>query len=145
MQRCATRVRPRCWIALRVAFVILSRAHTSIASFALCEDCRGEYERPCERRYRAEPIACHSCWPRVQLTRLDGTPIMRLAPEAALAALADLLLGGAIVALKGIGGSQLLADATQTDVVARLTQPRAATGQAVCAHGARSRAGEHIL
>ena len=76
-----------------------------MAGFPMCDDCRAEYEDPADRRFHAEPIACPVCGPRLSMP-LD---------EAV-----ELLLEGAIVAVKGLGGYHLACDATDEDAVARL-------------------------
>lgn len=84
------------------------RCHTTMAVFAFCDDCRREYESPGDRRFDAQPNACSICGPH-----LEGVNVA----EAATA-----LAAGSIVALKGIGGFQLLADARREQAVARLRQ-----------------------
>ncbi len=83
------------------------RPNTTMRDFVLCPACREEYENPANRRFHAQPNACPICGPR-----LDDTI------EAAAATLRQ----GKIVALKGIGGFQLLADARNAEAVARLRQ-----------------------
>lgn len=82
------------------------RARTTMAEFALCADCRREYEDPVDRRFHAQPVACPRCGPRLDPANLQET--------------AAHLRAGRIVALKGIGGFQLLVDARQADAVYRL-------------------------
>jgi len=93
---------PRYTIVVDIPY---DRPNTSMREFMLCAACREEYENPANRRFHAQPNACPVCGPK-----LDGT-----IQEAAAA-----LLRGEIVALKGIGGFQLLADARQPEAVARL-------------------------
>jgi hydrogenase maturation protein HypF len=81
------------------------RPNTTMAAFEMCEACRAEYEDPGDRRFHAEPIACPECGPRLSM-RLD---------EAA-----RLLRGGAILAVKGLGGYHLACDAASEEAVARL-------------------------
>jgi hydrogenase maturation protein HypF len=83
------------------------RPNTSMREFVLCAACRAEYENPADRRFHAQPNACPVCGPA-----LDG----------ALKDVAAALLRGEIVALKGIGGFQLLVDARQPAAVGRLRQ-----------------------
>lgn len=92
------------------------RARTTMASFPLCAACRAEYEDVEDRRYHAEPIACPVCGPQLTLMRADGTPYDADPIAGAAAALAR----GEILALKGLGGYQLLVDATNERAVARL-------------------------
>lgn len=94
------------------------RARTTMRGFPLCPACRAEYEDPTDRRFHAEPIACPVCGPQLRLLAPDGRPLAER--DAALAAAVGALAEGAIVALKGLGGWQLLVDARDEDAVARL-------------------------
>jgi hydrogenase maturation protein HypF len=96
------------------------RARTSMAGFAMCAECRAEYDNPADRRFHAQPIACPRCGPMLQLLDPQGRELA--GGEAALSAAVETILGGRIVALKGLGGFQLLADATSAAAVARLRQ-----------------------
>lgn len=96
------------------------RTRTSMAGFAMCADCRAEYERPADRRFHAQPIACPHCGP--QLTLRDGTGAEIAQRDDALRRAAAALRDGQIVALKGLGGFQLVVDATNASAVARLRQ-----------------------
>ena len=99
-------------------------------SFPLCPACRREYEDPGDRRFHAEPNACPVCGPRVRLLRLDepADGVVELAagaegdPAAPIRAAAELLLGGEILAVKGLGGFHLACDATDGEAVRRLKQ-----------------------
>jgi hydrogenase maturation protein HypF len=82
------------------------RPNTTMAGFPQCPACLREYTNPMDRRFHAQPNACPVCGPR-----LEGCTIA----EAAAA-----LRTGEILALKGIGGFQLLVDAANYDAVAAL-------------------------
>jgi hydrogenase maturation protein HypF len=97
-----TRCGPRYTIVLDIPY---DRPNTTMRGFRLCPDCRREYFNPADRRFHAQPNACPACGPRLDL------PV----EEAARA-----LGAGLIVALKGIGGFQLLADARSSPAVVRL-------------------------
>lgn len=92
------------------------RTRTTMARFALCDGCAREYQDPVDRRFHAEAIACPRCGP--VLTFVDGGT--RHSGEEALAAAGRALVEGRIVALKGVGGFQLAADARNTEVIAAL-------------------------
>jgi hydrogenase maturation protein HypF len=93
------------------------RSRTTMAGFVMCAACRAEYEDPLDRRFHAEPNACPACGPRARLLDADGVDV-----EAAdaIAAAADALCAGAIVAVKGVGGYHLACRADDEAVVAAL-------------------------
>lgn len=95
------------------------RAKTTMSEFDLCGSCREEYENPLNRRFHAEPNACPDCGPRLELVR-RGLP--SLSGEEALAETAAQLRGGKIVAVKGLGGFHLAADAGDDRAVALLRE-----------------------
>ena len=95
------------------------RARTTLAPFTPCARCQQEYDDDQDRRYHAETIACPRCGPRVRLLRLDHASTHRthqLVHDAVLTASA-LMLAGAIIAVKGIGGYQLCCNATDHQAV----------------------------
>jgi hydrogenase maturation protein HypF len=89
------------------------RERTSMRAFTQCKVCNREYCTPGDRRYHSETNSCPACGPRLWL---DGGP----EGQAALEAVAGLLLAGQIVALRGLGGFHLAVDATNEHAVARL-------------------------
>lgn len=93
------------------------RSNTSMDIFKMCLACRREYEDPTNRRFHAQPNACPVCGPRLTLYK-DGKPIAE--KEDALRAVRDALVEGRIVAIKGLGGFQLMVDARNEDAVRRL-------------------------
>ncbi|MEZ5400165.1 MAG: carbamoyltransferase HypF [Bryobacteraceae bacterium] len=99
---------------------VFDRAVTAMASFPLCPDCRREYDNPADRRFHAQTIACPRCGPH--LLWRDAAGLEQTTNAIALAAQA--IRNGAIVALQGIGGFQLLADACDGRAVARLRESK---------------------
>ncbi len=101
-----------------------ARAHTTLAPFPLCPACRREFEDPADRRFHAETIACPECGPRLALWDGAGQPLAGAGGHGGTAALieacCDRLAAGEILALQGVGGFQLLVDATNAAAVARL-------------------------
>ncbi|HEX6920522.1 MAG TPA: carbamoyltransferase HypF [Actinomycetes bacterium] len=93
------------------------RAATTMAGFAMCEECAREYADPGDRRFHAQPVCCPRCGPALSL--LDGSGGV-VPGDDALAATAGLVRAGAVVAVKGLGGYHLCADATDEDAVAAL-------------------------
>ncbi|HTY57664.1 MAG TPA: carbamoyltransferase HypF [Bacteroidota bacterium] len=94
------------------------RPNTSMKAFPMCGECRREYEDPADRRFHAQPIACPACGP--QLALLDERGQRSAAGNDALLRAAELIRRGLIVAVKGVGGFQLMADAGNGEAVARL-------------------------
>ncbi len=94
------------------------RAATTMAAFPPCARCRVEYDDPGDRRFHAQAIACPDCGPQLAFTDGEGRTLARR--DDALAAACAALRRGEIVALKGLGGYQLLADAGNSEAVARL-------------------------
>ncbi|MDX3763190.1 carbamoyltransferase HypF [Streptomyces mirabilis] len=88
------------------------RIRTTMRRFPLCADCAAEYADPADRRFHAEPIACPACGPELAWEELRG--------EAALQAAVKTVVGGGIVALKGLGGYQLVCDAGDPTAVSEL-------------------------
>jgi hydrogenase maturation protein HypF len=94
------------------------RERTSMRSFPMCAACAEEYHDPGDRRFHAEPIACPSCGPTLVLVDRNGRSVAGDPIEEA----ARLLAGGAVVALKGLGGFHLACDATDERAVATLRE-----------------------
>ena len=85
------------------------RANTTMRGFDMCPECRSEYGNPADRRFHAQPNACPECGPQLTLTDAEGAPLATR--DRALRKAAEALRAGKIVALMGLGGFQLLADA----------------------------------
>jgi len=98
------------------------RPLTTMAGFAMCEPCAAEYHDPADRRYHAQPVCCPACGPRLALLGATGEPLDLGQPLTGdqLGAAAALLRDGRIVAVKGLGGYHLAADAAHDDAVAAL-------------------------
>ena len=96
------------------------RSDTSMASFSFCELCEGEYSALSSRRFHAQTNACGTCGPQIRAVDCQGRT-QGVGTEA-LRFSTGLLRAGKILAVKGIGGYQLLVDATNDEAVARLRQ-----------------------
>jgi hydrogenase maturation protein HypF len=96
------------------------RARTVMHDFPMCSACAAEYADPDNRRFHAEPNACPDCGP--QLALLDSAGRQMAVRHAALLAAADAISRGDIVAVKGLGGFHLMADARDSETIRRLRQ-----------------------
>jgi hydrogenase maturation protein HypF len=83
------------------------RTATTMAEFPMCAECAAEYHDPANRRFHAQPNACAKCGPHLDL---------------AISQVRELLDGGAIVAVKGIGGFHLVCDAASDAALRRLRE-----------------------
>ena len=95
------------------------RPNTSMKQFRMCSDCLDEYHDPTNRRFHAQPNACHHCGPALSLYDANGTvvPTDHPIPETI-----RLVKSGHIVAIKGLGGFHLAADAGNEIAVRRLRE-----------------------
>lgn len=110
-----TRCGPRYSVVLGLPY---DRAATTLAVFPLCERCEREYQDPRDRRFHGEATACPDCGPTLSLFHADGSA--GATGTDALELAADALRAGSIVALRGVGGFQLVCDARNGDAVRRL-------------------------
>jgi hydrogenase maturation protein HypF len=92
------------------------RPATTMAAFELCADCAREYGDPADRRFHAQPVCCPACGPSLALLDRRAVP----ADGDPLAGAAARLRDGAVVAVKGLGGYHLAADAGSEPAVAAL-------------------------
>ncbi|MBB5020964.1 carbamoyltransferase HypF [Desulfurispira natronophila] len=94
------------------------RPNTSMEAFTMCPACDSEYHDPLNRRYHAQPISCFDCGPQLVLRSSSHQVVKQ--NNFAITAAAKCISDGGILAVKGLGGFQLLADATNSDAVEEL-------------------------
>jgi hydrogenase maturation protein HypF len=98
------------------------RPATTMRVFAMCAACLAEYEDPSDRRFHAQPSACPDCGPGLALVKNGDDAISFDARHAmdVIKRVQSLLAGGAVVALRSVGGFHLACDAANEDAVVRL-------------------------
>jgi len=106
---------PRFSIVLGLPY---DRVNTTMGTFTMCPTCRAEYEDPDNRRFHAQPIACPECGPHLTFLNRYGQSVAERG--AALQASVDAIRAGRTVAVKGLGGFHLMADAANHDAVGEL-------------------------
>jgi hydrogenase maturation protein HypF len=99
------------------------RENTTMRIFSMCQQCREEYENPLDRRFHAQANACPVCGPHLELWDNNGNVVIR--NNDALLSACNAIREGRIVALKGLGGFQLLVDAANNEAVKRLRRLKA--------------------
>ncbi|MDM8523233.1 carbamoyltransferase HypF [Desulfococcaceae bacterium HSG8] len=102
-----------------IADIPYDRPETSMKHFKMCEKCQAEYDDPENRRFHAQPNACEACGPHATLYDNTRKGIQADDPIEKTAAL---LKQGYILAIKGLGGFHLAADAENDEAVFRLRQ-----------------------
>ena len=113
---------PRFTIVERIPY---DRPNTSMRAFAMCEACSREYHDPLDRRFHAQPNACPECGPSLSWHGQSG---QRISGDC-LAQAACQLAQGKVVAIKGLGGFHLAADAGNEAAVAALRQRKRRPGK----------------
>ncbi len=98
------------------------RPNTTMRHFVMCPECRSEYDQPLNRRFHAQPNACPVCGPHLALWSARGETLVEGDDAQVLQQAASGLRQGLIVAVKGLGGFHLMADACNADAVALLRQ-----------------------
>ena len=108
------------------------RAATSMNCFPMCPECAAEYADPLNRRFHAQPDACFDCGPHItwreasvggepgEAAALPAVGTTRETSDAIIDRCVELLAGGGIVAIKGLGGFHLACDASNEQAVAEL-------------------------
>ncbi|MGL5085301.1 MAG: carbamoyltransferase HypF, partial [Clostridium sp.] len=93
------------------------RPSTTMKDFLMCPDCEKEYKDINNRRYHAQPNACHVCGPKLKLKDNGGNIV---SVENITKFTIEKLLQGKILAIKSTGGFHLVANALCEDTVSRL-------------------------
>lgn len=96
------------------------RLNTTMKGFTMCPDCQQEYDNPLDRRFHAQPNACPKCGPQLQLWDSQGKILAR--EDQALLTTVEAIRQGKIIAIKGLGGFHLVADAGNNNAIAALRQ-----------------------
>ncbi|MCP8318181.1 MAG: carbamoyltransferase HypF [archaeon] len=92
------------------------RERTTMKDFPFCPECEKEYNYPFDRRFNAQTTCCPKCGPKYELRRIDGS----LVDGDSIKEAARLLDEGFIIAIKGVGGFHLSADAYNEEAINEL-------------------------
>lgn len=94
------------------------RCNTTLNAFPMCAACLQEYQNPEDRRFHAQGINCQHCGPQISYVNLQGETIAE--KESALSLVISALQAGKIIAVKGLTGFHIIADASNNNAVLRL-------------------------
>lgn len=99
------------------------RIRTSMQGFPMCDECREEYTNPSNRRFHAQPISCLKC--AIRLSLIDSNGERHIYKDYNddihhIKQVAEALKAGKIVAIKGVGGFNLVANANNKDAIITL-------------------------
>ena len=97
------------------------RAFTTMNDFEMCDICRAEYNEVEDRRFHAQPVACNHCGPSYTALYKNIEELNEINDYTFIVdKMIDVINSGGIVALKGIGGFNWLADAFNKKAVLKL-------------------------
>ena len=94
---------------------------TTMEPFNMCHSCAEEYADPSDRRFFSQTNSCSECPIELSLYDSRGNKI-ELDQTAVISFVSKAILEGKIVAIKGIGGFLLMADATSASAIENLRQ-----------------------
>lgn len=94
------------------------RNKTSMSVFKMCEDCQKEYNDPNDRRFHAQPNACPKCGPNLKF--LVNESYSSSEPYDLIKQTIKIIEEGGIIAIKGLGGFNIVCDPFNKNSVKRL-------------------------
>lgn len=103
-----------------IASMPFEREQTAMAGFTLCSSCATEFTDAQDRRSHAQTMSCPACGPNITLT--NSQPCTQTWSHESAADCVTLIKEGKTLAIKGIGGYQLICDATSDTTVATLRE-----------------------
>ena len=103
------------------------RAATAMKRFMPCAWCAGEYKEAADRRFHSQTNACPVCGPSCWFQHCADR--VRLQGEDAVQAAVAELRQGRILALRGVGGYQLIVEATSPSAVRELRHRKGRFGK----------------
>lgn len=96
------------------------RDHTTMRDFPICKKCTEEFRNQNNRRFHAENITCAHCGPELTIYDSNKNRINLNNPYEQINWIVDKLEHGSILALKGVGGYQLLCHGHKQDTIKTL-------------------------
>lgn len=97
------------------------RKNTAMSGFQMCSECDAEYKQPLDRRFHTQPNACMVCGPALALNTNERNLVSDDNEFIANECVTQ-ILSGRIIAIKGVGGYLLAADARSDTALEVLRQ-----------------------
>jgi len=91
------------------------RINTTMHEFEMCKVCNEEYHDVYDRRFHAQPVACNNCGPKYSYN--EEQDFVKIINDVA-----SKIDHGDVVAVKGLGGYNLICDAKNNPSVLRLRE-----------------------
>lgn len=93
------------------------RPFTTMSDFEMCPTCKAEYSNVSDRRFHAQPVACNNCGPTYNIgnQQFNESNLQLL-----FKLINDQLKKGGVIALKSLGGYNLVCDAENEVAVKNL-------------------------
>lgn len=102
------------------------RERTAMSDFVMCEDCKNEYSNISDRRFHAQPNSCHKCG--ISLTLYKASNMLEpIKSKDSIAYARKLLCSDKILAIKGIGGFNIVCSVKQNLIAKLRTRKRRPT------------------
>ncbi|MCK5170187.1 MAG: carbamoyltransferase HypF, partial [Bacteroidales bacterium] len=91
------------------------RINTTMHEFKMCSKCESEYFNVSDRRFHAQPVACNNCGPKYSYN--NERDFIKIINDVT-----SKIDRGEVVAVKGLGGYNLICDAKNNSSVLRLRE-----------------------
>jgi len=110
---------PRFTIVNKIPY---DRINTSMTEFEMCETCTEEYYNVLDRRFHAQPVACNNCGPTYLVNSKSDF-------EEILCEVVAKIDEGENVAVKGLGGYNIICDARNNKAVLKARELKGRDGK----------------
>ncbi|MEZ4743252.1 MAG: carbamoyltransferase HypF [Bdellovibrionota bacterium] len=102
------------------------RENTVMKDFTMCEECRKEYADPKDRRFHGQNNSCFTCGPKVTVkikhSAREYDSLDFSSPVEEIQFVVEQLRAGKVIAIKGVGGYQLVCYARSPSAIKKIRQ-----------------------
>jgi hydrogenase maturation protein HypF len=119
---------PRYSISYKLPY---DRENSTMRNFPLCGECLKEYQSIKSRRFHIQNFCCFECGPKLTLADSSNRPLALHSPEEQIQFIVSQLKKDTIIAMKGIGGYQLVCNAQSPLAIKKLREKKNRPHQAL--------------